>query len=301
MPQLENYLWGIGTTSSVTFTHVANYASTNNEFNNVDGGDTWKGSFADKVLPKKFNEFKYQHSTTGLDGNAYIQEWMRVAPIDNALNSTGRYAYASDGTLTAGTGYLWVKWPESITEKKDAVKGLFEKSVKNRGIASNDLYINVLSGYYIDWQNDNNVKKGLWPFKQEFKAKLSRIATATIKPTGQGKGGNHTLYSYDINKYAYNLLSAAPGTTDALSQTGPWGLVVIDHIGTTAVKELGSSTTNNVSDDKSMQLVDLIMLNNFKFPLAMKTTTQNIPPTTPDEVDPNQPGQEEGGQGGSAD
>lgn len=301
LPQLENYLWGIGTTSSGTFTPDTDYASENNEFNNVDGGDTWKGSFADKVLPKKLNEFKYQHSTTGLGGNAYVQEWMRVAPIDNELNSTGRYAYASDGTWTAGTGYLWVKWPESITEKKDAVKGLFEKSVKNRGIASNDLYINVLSGYYIDWQNDDNVKKGLWPFKEEFIGRIGRYAYATIKPTGQGKGGNHTLYSYDINKYAYNLLSADLGTTDGLTQTGPWGLVVIDHIGTTQVKELGSSTTRTVSDDKSMNLVDLIMLNNFKFPLATKTTTQNIPPTTPDEVDPNQPGQEEGGQGGSAD
>lgn len=294
LPQLENYLWGIGTTSSGTFTPVADYASTNNEFNNVDGGDTWKGSFADKVLPKKLNEFKYQHSTTGLGGNAYVQEWMRVAPIDNALNSTGRYAYASDGTIV-GTGYLWVKWPESITEKKDAVKGLFEKSVKNRGIASNDLYINVLSGYYIDWQNDENVQKGLWPFKEQFRGRFGRITYATIKPTGQGKGGNHTLYSYDINKYAYNLLSAAPGTedADALSQTGPWGLVVIDHIGTTTVKQLGSSTTNKVSDDKSMQLIDLIMLNNFKFPLATKTQT-----TSTDEVIP---GQGDDPQGGTTD
>ena len=290
LPQLENYLWGIGSTSSGTFTPITNYASQNNEFNNVNGGDTWKGSFADKVLPKKLNEFKYQHSTTGLGGYAYVQEWMRVAPIDNELNSTGRYAYASDGTLLAGTGYLWVKWPESITEKKNAVKGLFEKSVKNRGIASNDLYINVLSGYYIDWQNEENVKKGLWPFKEEFTGRLGSISWATIKPTGQGKGGNHTKYSYDINKYAYNLLSAVPGTTDALSQTGPWGLVVIDHIGTTTVKQLGSSTTNNVSDDKSMQLVDLIMLNNFKFPLATKTQT-----TSTDEVIPGQGNDPEGG------
>lgn len=293
LPQLENYLWGIGSTSSGTFTPITNYASQNNEFNNVNGGDTWKGSFADKVLPKKLNEFKYQHSTTGLGGYAYVQEWMRVAPIDNELNSTGRYAYASDGTLLAGTGYLWVKWPESITEKKNAVKGLFEKSVKNRGIASNDLYINVLSGYYIDWQNDENVKKGLWPFKEEFTGRLGSISWATIKPTGQGKGGNHTKYSYDINKYAYNLLSAVPGTTDALSQNGPWGLVVIDHIGTTQVKELGSSTTKTVSDDKSMNLVDLIMLNNFKFPLATKTQTIST-----DEVIP---GQGDDPQGGTTD
>ena len=35
--------------------------------------------------------------------------------------------------------------------------------------------------------------------------------------------------------------------------------------------------------------------------LATKTTTLNTPPTTPDEGDPNQPGQGEEDQGGSAD
>lgn len=248
-------------------------------------------------LPQPTETFAFEHSKSG-NGKAYVQEWMRVSPIDPTLNSTGRYTNYSAGMRTK---YLWTRWPESYTEKQKAIKDLFNMSVAKRGdIESNNLYINVLSGYFIDWHNADGYNYSMRPCIED------GITQGEILGYGwnydnQGKGGNHTLYSYDINKYAYNLLSADLGTTDGLSQTGPWGLVVIDHIGTTQVKELGSSTTKTVSDDKSMNLVDLIMLNNFKFPLATKTTTLNTPPTTPDEGDPNQPGQEEGGQGGSAD
>jgi hypothetical protein len=53
----------------------------------------------------------------------------------------------------------------------------------------------------------------------------------------------------------YDLLSKEPGTEGALRQTGPWGLVMMDHIN---------------ADDKSADLVELIMMNNFKFPLVTK-------------------------------
>lgn len=261
-------------------------------------------------IPQPMETFNFDHSMS--NGNkAFVQEWMRVSPNDNTLNTTGRYtnyAYAEGWGWTnlVQEKYLYARWPESVTEKNKAIKDLFNLSVNERGnVASSNLYINVLSGYYIDWDNsnDNNYHYSLRPCVEK------GVTSGSIVILGyelgwnykfQGKGGNHTLYSYDINKYAYNLLSADLGTTDGLSQTGPWGLVVIDHIGTTQVKDLGSSTTRTVSDDKSINLVDLIILNNFKFPLATKTTTQNIPPTTPDEGDPNQPGQGNEGQGGSS-
>ena len=300
LPQVEDYLWAVSSQKD-SYTIAVDG---NNEYNNAGSSD-WKGSFAEKVLPKQ--NFNFKHTMTGnTAGNAMIQEWMRVSPINEQLNNKGIYAYVEQYQWLVYHNvysYLYVKWPESISDKKKAIKALFDISTKSRGTNSQDLYINVLSGYYIDWHNDGDYIKGLLPFKQEFKFKIKgdlRNYNETITPTAQGKGGNHTLYSYDINKYTYNLLSANPGTTDGLTQTGPWGLVVIDHIGTTQVKELGSSTTRTVSDDKSMNLVDLIMLNNFKFPLATKTTTQNIPPTTPDEGDPNQPGQGNEDQGGSS-
>ena len=240
-------------------------------------------------LPQPTETFDFEHSKSG-SGKAYVQEWMRVSPIDATLNSTGRYTNYSAGVPTK---YLWARWPESYTEKQKAIKDLFNMSVAERGdIESNNLYINVLSGYFIDWHNEDGYNYSLRPCVEDGVTQGNWVIV-NWDYNNQGKGGNHTLYSYNINKYTYNLLTGALGTTDGLNQTGPWGLVVIDHIGTTQVKELGSSTTRTVSDDKSMNLVDLIMLNNFKFPLATKTQTIST-----DEVIP---GQGDDPQGGTTD
>lgn len=268
-----------------------------------NGTNASPGFTSTSDIPQPTETFAFEHSKSG-SGKAYVQEWMRVSPIDATLNTTGRYAYyeyGEDWESILNEKYLWTRWPESYTEKQKAIKDLFNMSVAERGdIESNNLYINVLSGYFIDWHNADGYSYSMRPCVE----KGVTSGSVTIPWFGQnieigynynfqGKGGNHTLYSYDINKYTYNLLSADLGTTDGLNQTGPWGLVVIDHIGTTTVKQLGSSTTNKVSDDKSMQLVDLIMLNNFKFPLATKTQT-----TSTDEVIP---GQGDDPQGGTTD
>jgi hypothetical protein len=64
-----------------------------------------------------------------------------------------------------------------------------------------------------------------------------------------------------LNEYVYRLLTETPNgnddSKDRLKQQGPWGLVVMDHIGTDG--DNGYST----------KLVDLIMMNNFRFPLAV--------------------------------
>ena len=51
------------------------------------------------------------------------------------------------------------------------------------------------------------------------------------------------------------MLTSEPGSTSGLSKIGPWGLVLMDHI-----------KANDVSADH----VELIMMNNFKFPMATK-------------------------------
>ncbi len=170
-------------------------------------------------------------------------------------------------------------WPGSLAEKKEAIIDLFYMSVRTRGgTASNALYINVLTGYY----PDTEVIDGLKPFKTDISASRSVSDLAN-----QGKGGNFKTLAEHLNKYVYDLLSASPSgdgaSQEKLQQTGPWGLVIIDHIGTDGTDAV---------EGNSRKLVDLIMLNNFKFPLATKTQT-----TSTDEVIP---GQGDGQQGGTS-
>lgn len=202
-------------------------------------------------MPKLLSEFNFKHGLTGSTGTAHVQEWMRVAPKDETLNTTGRYTglYA---TIILYTWYYWTRWSESITEKKEAIKDLFNYSVAEKGKANNNLYINVLSGYYIDWHqnNTNTYHYSLRPFTE----------SEMQNNSNQGKGGNFKLLAYDLNKYVYDLIY-----NKQLNQEGPLGLVVMDHIGNNKVKPLGSGSEAEVTDDKSEELVDLIVMQNFKF------------------------------------
>ena len=87
---------------------------------------------------------------------------------------------------------IWAKWPASIEEKKFAIKKLFENSVMTSGDnTKKDLYINSLSGYYIDWDNTLNYNKSTLPFSSGYLVQ-GRTGTYTSNKgvTGQGKGGN---------------------------------------------------------------------------------------------------------------
>ena len=205
--------------------------------------------------------YYYRHDMSN-NATAFVQDMTRVIKTDTTV------------TLNNKT-YTWL---ESLSEKKAAIDGLFQQSVNTKGNTnSQDIYINVLSSYY--GTKSHNVS--LYPCYdgQGFK--------------NSGKGGDYKSAAKDLTTYVYGILSgendlsSATGTNKKLAQ-GPWGLVMMDYIG-------------DASNADSRKLIDLIMLNNFKFPLATKTTTQNTPPTTPDEGDPNQPGQGYEDQGGSAD
>ena len=207
------------------------------------------------------------YDMTGSTAKAYVQEWARVSPTDNNLNAIGIYTGYTPYAEVLGDGELWVRWPASIEEKKFAIKKLFENSVATSGDnTTNDLYINSLSGYYIDWDNTLTYDKSTLPFKKSFKimGHLSgREYDSALGVTGQGKGGNFKLLAYDLNKYVYDLIN------NKEIASGPLGLVIMDHIGNNAVKQIGPGTSEQtVTDDKSLDLVDLIMRNNFKYSLG---------------------------------
>lgn len=249
-PQVEKWLYGVSTSSS-TYTLK-------------DGDNDFNSNYVteDTAPVLRSDGFDYLHVTNPANtnkGTAFIQEWTRVVPRladQESINTPVINKYSGERSKYKplliernGDEYMWVKWYESITEKKDAIKALFEKSVtRDTDPNAADLYINVLSGYYVD----ENIKESYLPFKAEFPADGG---DHYFKPSNQGKGGNYKQLARDLNKYTYELLNATPGTEGALSQEGPWGLVMMDHIG--------------LADDGgySQMLVNLIMMNNFKFPL----------------------------------
>ena len=248
--QIEKYLYASNKTNTAVDTDIESFVHSgdteDNYFNNYGVNPT--------TMPTA-GEFNFEHDlSTG--GKAYVQEWMRVIPEGGVGECV-----ASAGNRASNYRSLWVKWPSSIGEKKTAIKTLFEKSVLTKGSSGSDtgnkLFINVLSGYYAD----NSINVSIYPFKQTYSA-----ANGDLTLEKMGKGGNFQGLAYDLNTYVYNLLSATPGTDKGLSQEGPWGLVIMDHI--------GNPTTGNENKDKSKALVNLIMMNNFRFPLAQKPVVQ---------------------------
>ena len=187
------------------------------------------------------------------NGNtAYIQEWMRVVKTSKPVSVASK--------TNSGNKTLWVQWKESLDEKKSAIRTLFNKSVETKGQPLNDIYINVLSGYLVDPEKySNDTRPGFFPQKDPMDGFTKNTGTLIVRNNGNvtnhGKGGDFKGLANELNQYVYDLLSKEPGTEGALSQTGPWGLVMMDHIN---------------ADDKSADLVELIMMNNFKFPLVTK-------------------------------
>lgn len=260
---IENYLYGVasGTSSSLGATsgYVWSNIATDNNFNNYGTEPT--------SYPTPLQNFNYSHLMS--NGNtAYIQEWMRVVKTSKPVSVASK---TNNGNKT-----LWIQWKESLTEKKTAITNLFNKSVKTKGQAFDDLYINVLSGYLVDpAKYTSDTRPGFFPQKDPmdgFTANKSGFLSSQNNGnvTNHGKGGDFIGLATELNQYVYDLLSAEPGSENGLSQAGPWGLVMMDHI---------------KANDVSAKLVELIMMNNFKF--DMTTTTPS--------------GGDNGGNGGGGD
>ena len=200
-------------------------------------------------------KYYYEHDFSNKDkAVAYVQDMTRVAKKD--ITKTRRHV---------STNYT-INWKESLMEKKRAIDGLFELSVAEKKNPSNNLYINNLSSYYIvesghdvSWYpNYLKWNNGLWGIG------------ATQAFESAGKGGDYMNCSNDITKYVYGILSGSSNLSNSSDTNpsgtklaeGPWGIVMMDYIGT---------ATNSVD------LVTLIMMNNFKFPLAQTPRPKSAP------------------------
>ena len=225
-----------------------NYASTATNFDKITAAkrDPFsKAKYEDNLLdpntPFELSGFEYRHDLSN-GGIAYIQEWARV--IKEEIG----------GTITVSNKSKTVKWLPSTSEKKTAIDGLFKESVKTN--RTGDIYVNSLSGYYavtnhpVSWypcyylRPYDNVGDEFFP--------------------DAGKGGDYASLALDMNNYVYGILNGGEMSDKTKLSEGPWGLVMMDYIGANpkATKE---------NPDMSTELVHLIMMNNFKFPLKTET------------------------------
>lgn len=200
-------------------------------------------------------EFNSVHTITPANtdeaaGTAYVQEWTRVVPatLDNDPIYAGYCGRSGFLSYSERSPYLWVRWPESITEKKKAIDNLFLRSVSRDDRDKYNLFINVLSGYYVT----HSVKTGLLPFDNALDSGFYDQDNLRQGLTGQGKGGDYKSLAKDLNEYVYKILAGESALTiNNTLDPGPWGLVVIDHI-------------KSDPEDYSYKLLNLIMMNNFK-------------------------------------
>ena len=194
-------------------------------------------------------KYYYPHYLSN-KSTAYVQDMVRIA--------NGPYETSKSYII----GSTPIKWPSSIDEKKKAIDDLFKLAVETKGGSnSNDIYINNLSGYFIT----SNHPVSWYP------AYSKKILGNDFFPNNS-KGGDYEACAKELTSYVYGILSGTSNLTDVTDGTtklaeGPWGLVMMDYIGDV---------------DKSIQLVDLIMMNNFRFPLAQKpvvhgASVQRIP------------------------
>ena len=207
----------------------------------------------------------YDHKTETSGQTVHVQEWARIIPKNSFACSpfnSGLSDWHQVG-LTSKTFYLFLKWPESYSQKQAMIKETVAASMATMGGSTkNTLFINSLCGYY----PVSTLPASYYPYNTEYSYSVSwgLGRTITFKLNNAGAGGDFVTCAYDLNKWLYEYLTKynTDGENGPLKQ-GPVGLVMLNHIG----------NTTDHADDKSLDLVNWIMMNNFRFPLATAKPT----------------------------
>ena len=169
---------------------------------------------------------------TNHEFNAWVQEWPRVVEKDLKLPLWSITDWFSKK-------YYWVHWGESYNEKLQDAKDTFDKSIKDKNNQSS-VYINSLCGYFIDKNKPETCKP------------VNNLSGGGMRDWGVTYG-NFDTFSKKINNDFYRYVLSKSNTQGSLS--GPVGVVMINRVGT---------------DDASRMMPNVIISNNFKFPLLTK-------------------------------
>lgn len=203
----------------------------------------------DIVLPDKtdLENFKsvvdYSHDSFRSDksiGKVFVHEWLRVVPSKAAGNY---YLYYTNDNWEATEHTMhWAYWKESYSEKQNDVWNTFLMSQEaNKGQLGYAFFINSLEGYYVD----PNINLSYWPYIDQNKPHSGDFGQGGVE-------GDITTYAQDINTWFYEKLLDV-GMNNI---TGPLNIVLLNRV-------LDGSAGGDY-------LPQVIVDNNFKFPLMMK-------------------------------
>lgn len=182
------------------------------------------------------SDFSYN---TNQSFKVWAQEWPRVVEKDFVKI----LAQTSSGWINKTYQTLWVKWRESYNEKLQDAKETFDRSVSDKDNQTS-VYFNSLCGYFVLEDDDESWK----PVAKTF----------NMNPAYSGWGvtyGNLISFSEKINEDFYKYVLDKSNTQGSLS--GPVGVVMINRVGST---------------DASTLMPNVVISNNFKFPLLTKAT-----------------------------
>ena len=199
---------------------------------------------------KKYNRMVNNDSTD----IAYVQCWERV--VQNETD----FKQLDQNIVLTKTYRLYIKWFESYTEKTEMAEYILEQAMSYKGKEYSPLFINGLCGFFI---NDN--------MTMSYQPLLSGSASFGENSFSQdkaGTGGDFKSCAANLNYWMYNKLINS-------TEQGPYGIVMLDYIGATdshfssglVVKETGLDAAS--AAEACQNLPALIMMNNFKFPLAI--------------------------------
>lgn len=252
--KIEDYLWGVANNSSNTDFIIGTYGR--------DFVSDSPGYPSDNV-----DIYDFDHSTGTSGEIVHVQEWARIVPQSfsgkfksNLSDSHTRAVYPWDTEYF----YLWLNWPESYTQKQKMIKTFVGMSMNTKGVPNPDgIFINSLCGFY----PTTDIPSSYYPYNTSYSYRSDVFSGRTISFTlkDAGAGGDFVTCAYDLNKWFYKYLTEENVDNNGLLKQGPVGLVMLNHIG----------NTSKGTDDKSLDLVNWIMMNNFKFPLATAKTNGN--------------------------
>lgn len=241
--KIENYLWAVA---------------------DDEAGETFIQNFVVEGYPEfNFDNTNFLHTVNGEASAAYVQDFIRIIPNGYAHKTSGIninnafYSGLSD-SYWGNRDYLYLKWPESIEEKKTCISETLKKSIATKSSVPTQIYINSLSSYYATPSHNTS----FYPYNTSYS-----YDHRTYVLSGAGAGGDWAGCAADLNTYFYDQIKELNEAT-----SGPFGLVIMNYIGATADDFNASDYANDIDAESaktaSAQLPYLIMMNNFKFPLA---------------------------------